>query len=316
MDKKFNNLKDATGPIPYGLRNDYMFRAVFQESKEALKGLLCSILHFNEDDIKSIVVCNPIELGKNINGKDYVLDLKIMFNDNTIVNIEMQVINKGNWPERSLSYLCRNFDNLNKGTDYMDVKTAIHIGFINFTLFENCPEFCATYLMKNAKNDNVYSSKFILKVVELNNTKLATEEDKYYGIDRWAQLFKAATWEEIKMYAANNKAMENVVNKVFEYNSEETMRDICRAREESIAYQMFMDNRAKEMEQNLIKMEDELEEKKKQLVRQNEQIAEQNEQIINKDEQLIRQKQKLEEKEQELLLAKKLIEELQAKVQE
>ena len=37
------------------------------------------------------------------------------------------------------------------------------------------------------------------------------------------------------MYAANNKAMENVVNKVYEYNSDETMQDICRVREESIA---------------------------------------------------------------------------------
>ena len=70
MQKNVNNLKDAKGPIPYGLRNDYMFRAVFQESQEALKGLLCSILHYDEEDIKNIVVCNPIEIGKSIDGKD------------------------------------------------------------------------------------------------------------------------------------------------------------------------------------------------------------------------------------------------------
>ena len=168
--------------------------------------------------------------------------------------------------------------------------------------------------MKNAKNDNVYSSKFILKVVELNHTQLATEEDISYGIDRWARLFKATTWEEIKMYASNNKAMENVVNKVFEYNSEETMRDICRARQEDVAYQMFVDKRTKVMEQNLIKMEDELAEKNEQLVKLDEQLAKQDEQLAKQREQINQHRQALEDKEKELLLAKKMIEELQAQI--
>ncbi len=34
----------ATGKIPYGMMNDYIFRIVFQENKLALKGLLCSVL--------------------------------------------------------------------------------------------------------------------------------------------------------------------------------------------------------------------------------------------------------------------------------
>lgn len=62
---------------------------------------------------------------------------------------------------------------------------------IDFTLFDDYPEFCATYMMRNIRNHNLYSSKFVLKVVELNHVELATEEDIYYGIDQWARLFKA-----------------------------------------------------------------------------------------------------------------------------
>ena len=47
-------------------------------------------------------------------------------------------------------------------------KNAIHIGFIDFTFFKDYPEFCATYMMINTKNHNIYSSKFVLKVIELN----------------------------------------------------------------------------------------------------------------------------------------------------
>ena len=56
-------------------------------------------------------------------------------NNNTLINLEMQVANEGNWPDRSLSYLCRAFDNLNEGENYGDLKPAIHIGILDFTLF-------------------------------------------------------------------------------------------------------------------------------------------------------------------------------------
>lgn len=38
--------------------------------------------------------------------------------DNVIINLEMQVINEYNWPERSLTHLCRALDSLNPGEDY------------------------------------------------------------------------------------------------------------------------------------------------------------------------------------------------------
>ena len=36
---------NLTGPIDYGFRNDYMFRAALQLSQKALTGLISSLLH-------------------------------------------------------------------------------------------------------------------------------------------------------------------------------------------------------------------------------------------------------------------------------
>lgn len=58
----------------------------------------------------------------------------------------------------------------------------IHIGFLDFTLFPEVPEFYATNLLMNIKNHHVFSSKFRLYVVDLSKIDLATEEDKYYEI--------------------------------------------------------------------------------------------------------------------------------------
>ena len=57
---------NATGPIDYGMTNDYMFRSVLQRNTTVLKGLICSMLHLSPDDVSSVVITNPIELGEDI----------------------------------------------------------------------------------------------------------------------------------------------------------------------------------------------------------------------------------------------------------
>ena len=258
-----------------------MFHLVFQKDMVALKGLICAVLHLESDDIKSIEVCNPIEVGKNIDAKNFYLDLKIRFNDNTIVNLEMQIVNRGNWPERSLSYLCRSFDNLNKGEDYEDVCSAVHIGFIDFSVFPEEPEFCSTYMLSNVKTHRIYTSKFTLKVVELNQTELASEEDKQYKIDKWARLFKSTTWEELKMCAGEDAAMQSAVKMVYEYNEEEAVRDMCRARREALAYEKYM---KREKDRLLIEKE-KLEVSIEKLQNTNEELQNTNEELQAKLEQ-------------------------------
>lgn len=109
----------------------------------------------------------------------------MILNNNTLINLEMHVINKKNGPERSLSYLCRRFDQLSKGQDYIQCKPAIHIGFLDYTPFLDYPEFYTTYMMQNIKNHNIYSDKLMLRVIDLTHIALAMEEEQAYGIDHW-----------------------------------------------------------------------------------------------------------------------------------
>ena len=65
---------------------------------------------FKPETVKNIVIKNPINLSENVTGKEFILDIKVMLNDETLINLEMQVANEYNWPERSLAYLCRAYD--------------------------------------------------------------------------------------------------------------------------------------------------------------------------------------------------------------
>lgn len=60
-----------------------------------------------------------------------------------------------------------------------------------------------------------------LSVVDLTYIKLATEEDKHYRIYQWAVLFKAATWEEIKMIAQQNEFIQEAGNAIYRLTQEE-----------------------------------------------------------------------------------------------
>jgi predicted transposase/invertase (TIGR01784 family) len=228
--------KDATGKITYGMTNDYMFKIVLESNLNILKALICALLHLEETDAITVHVENPITPGASIGSKGFVLDIKVLLNGKTIINLEMQLTDLGNWVDRSLDYLCRSYDNLLKGHDYSETLEAVHIGFLNFTPFEDKPEFYATYKMMNVKNSNVYSDKFTLGVVDLNKIELATEEDKAYGIDKWAKLFKATTWEELKAMAAQNAVFDNVAQSMFMYSCDPNIMEQCQKVEDHRKY--------------------------------------------------------------------------------
>lgn len=226
-------LDHATGEIRYNMTNDFMFKTVLQRSNHVLIRLLCSLLHLEESDIKSAVVTNPIMPGDVINDKTVILDVKILMNDNTNVNLEMQVINQHNWVDRSVYYLCRNFANLEEGEDYSSVRPSYQISFLDYTLFPDDPEFYATFLLMNRCSHKVYNDKFRLSVVSLSQIDLATEEDRRYQVDKWARLFKATTWEDLKMVGTNDSVFQEAGTVMYEVSEDEHMRQILEAREDA-----------------------------------------------------------------------------------
>ena len=246
-----SKLASFTGTIDYPLMNDYMFRSVMQSNENVLKSFLCPLLHLNPDDVWSVQILNPIELGKKISDKDFILDIKILMNNNTSINLEMQVNNQYNWPERSLVYLSRLFDGLNAGDTYRTVKPAFQIGILDFTLFPQRPEFFGTYKMMNVKNYHKYSDKFTIHVLDLTQIHLAAKEDKDYDLDKWARLFNALTWEDFKMISADNRSMQEAGETLFTLNEDDRIRNQCEARED---YRRTWDGVKQDMDELQVKI--------------------------------------------------------------
>ena len=217
----------------YGMKNDYMFHAVLQKNEEVLRNLLATLLEMDEADIVSCHIENPIELGKEIDGKDCILDVKIKLNDARIINIELQVYKQTYWTNRSLLYWARAYDSIKSGQDYGMLFPTYHIGILDFTLFEEHPKFMAKYQILDVEDGFLYSDKLCIKVLDLTQLEKAkdqSETDK--KILKWAGIFKAETLEELEQLARGEEVFENMVVTMKKLSEDEKIRMQCEARED------------------------------------------------------------------------------------
>ncbi|MBR5422366.1 MAG: Rpn family recombination-promoting nuclease/putative transposase [Lachnospiraceae bacterium] len=265
QSKRLRIYSEASGRIPIRMTNDYMFKAVLQKNRRVLKALICAVLHLNPRRLHKVQILNPIVLGEAVDEKEIILDVRLLFDDQMILDLEMQVEDRHNWRERSLYYVCRNYTQMEGGSDYREAIPSIQIGFLDYTLFPNHPSFCSVYRMMEQDKHYGYSDKVRIHVVDLKQIDRATEEDKRYEIDKWARLFKAETWEEIKMIAAKDRTLAEAAMAIYELSEDDAIRELCWAREDYVHSHAIEEREKRKLEREIRKMKKELKQSKNDL---------------------------------------------------
>lgn len=229
--------KTMHGELQYTLMNDFLSKYSFQRDLYALKGLLSALLNVPLDEITNIEILNPVEPSEYITDKNCILDIKLELNHESIINIEIQTRHQDFWPDRSLTYLCRCFDNLREGDSYAQVKPCIHIGILSTDIFKGDDEkytglYYSEYKMQEVHTHKNYSDKFVIKVLLLNHIEEASdsEKDDPNSVYAWAKLFTANTWEELTMIAEKNPMMQSFVGTVKQLTADEKIMQMCEAR--------------------------------------------------------------------------------------
>lgn len=288
-------LASLTGPIPYPLTNDYMFHMVFQNAISVLKSLLSALLDIPIQDISDLKLLNPIISGEAIDDKQVVLDLSMELNNKKIIDIEMQVANKGDWINRSVFYVCRNITehSLNKGDDYADLLSAVHIGILDF----NPPDAPARdalytqYLLMDVKTHHVYSDKLSLNVLNLRYLDKVPETERQTDLFKWAGIFRARTWEDLKAVAKEVYGMDDLVFTMAKLSEDDKVRMACRAREDydrdlRTQYKSGYNECRKDMEIKLAEKDKSLAEKDKSLAEKDKILAEKDRLLAEKEREI------------------------------
>ena len=110
-------------------------------------------------------------------------------------------------------------------------------------------------------------------MLDLKQKNNASSDDKHWGLDSWAKLFKATTWEDVKMIAANNKYLTEAANTMYELYSDREMRRQMENREDFIRRQKRDQRMLKDQADIIAEQADEIAEKDSALAEQADEIA-------------------------------------------
>ena len=121
--------------------NDYLFLKVMGEKGDEVQllGFLNAVLKRTEQNrlVSVEIMDNKTFSAETIGDKSSILDVRAVLQDNTKVNIEVQLRNLRNMDKRSLFYWSKEFvKSLKAGHDYLELPSVIAINIVNFDFLD------------------------------------------------------------------------------------------------------------------------------------------------------------------------------------
>ena len=161
------------------LSNDYVFKRIFGKggNKKILKSLLEAILKIN---IKKIEVKNPEIPKEAIDEKLSILDIKAEINENTMVDIELQVGNTTAIERRLIVYNAKLIaGDIKVSEEYKNVKDTIIICIINDNIVKR-NAYLSLAMLKYEKTEEI---RYVNMGYEKEEEEYLTDMVKYYIIE-------------------------------------------------------------------------------------------------------------------------------------
>ena len=196
--------------LEYTFKTDTLFKMLFVQHPELLKILVSELLGVPFESIETFVILNPEMPPENLGDKFCRLDINMTVNGQR-VDLEVQINNEGDYPERVMLYWARDFSSsLAAGQSYSMLPRTIIISIVDFPLF-SCTEYHSFFQLLEVTRHTLLSDKMGLHFFEL--PKLPSNISKDNMLLLWLSLFKANTAEELeKIRALEVPVMNQAIN--------------------------------------------------------------------------------------------------------
>ncbi len=204
---------------------------LFVKYPELLKELVAELLGIPMDSIKTFTIKNPEMLPENLGDKFCRLDINMTVNGQQ-VDLEVQVSNEGDYPERVMYYWAREFSSaLLTGQGYSELPRTIIISIIDFVQFD-CVEYHSFFQPLEAARHTLLSDKMGFHFFEL--PKLPDDITQKDMLLLWLSLFKADTEEELeKIKEMEVPVMSQAINAYYTITASSEFREKERLREKA-----------------------------------------------------------------------------------
>lgn len=192
---------------------DFAFKEIMMDEK-ARTGFLAAVLHINPEDIKETKILNTNLRKLHEDDKLGILDVRVLLNDDTEIDAEIQLSEMGVWQDRSLFYASKMFtEQIEKGKGYDVFKKCVSISILGFKLFKDEPDFYSCFHIREDTRNFIYTDKMEFHVIELPKLPKELKENSS-DLELWAKFINAEEKEELEMIAKQNVYIQSAYDKL------------------------------------------------------------------------------------------------------
>lgn len=212
---------------------DIAFKEIM-EDKKARIGFLSAVLKISPEDIKETIILNANLRREHEDDKQGILDVRLLLNDDSEIDIEIQLSQLKVWAERSLFYLAKMYaGQISPGQSYKIFKKCINISILDFELFPEETEFYSCFHIREDTRNFIYTDKMEFHLIELPKLPEELGEDSS-DIELWAKFINAERKEEFDMLAQKNQYIESAYERLQVISQDKEKRLEYEAREKAI----------------------------------------------------------------------------------
>jgi len=275
--------------LKYTFKSDVLFKMLFVTYPHLLKRLVAVLLSIPIESINNFQLINtempPEEIGK----KHCKLDIHMLV-DGRKINLEIQVEDEGNYPERAMFHWARMYSSsLPSGNDYASLPKTIVISILGFAQFPGADVHSEFALLEVSRHE-MLSDKMSFHFFELPKMPDVDSLDTANEKDLWLALFNANTEEELeKLVSTGGEVMSQAVEAYRGVTATEKFRymEILRERTMHDEAQALGNARRKGLEEGRVvereKWQNIIAGKDAQLVDKDAQLADKDAQLAAKD---------------------------------
>ena len=231
-------------------KNDVVFQRLFNKDNQKITKAFAEAML--DEKIHHMTINEDKELlSDTLDKKTGILDLQIDVNNTEKVDVEVQLVERSNLPERLLFYFSKLYlKGIGKGEDYRVAKRVVLIAIIDYNLkieIEDKKMETIWQIVEKNHPKTILTNKFEIHILELEKVKEEYKKNKENKKAQWLLFLDDPETEEVKEIMEKNEDVKEAVIEVRKLSQDEQLQREAELREKAIMdekaiYQAGLDN--------------------------------------------------------------------------
>lgn len=204
------------------------------EDDKARTDFLSAVLGFDPKDIRDTRILIPYLRKHHNDDKLGILDVRVLMNNDTEIDTEIQLVELKVWADRSLFYLAKMYsDQIDPGQDYNLLKKCVSISILDFDLFKGETEFYSRFHLREDTRGFIYTDKMEFHIIELPKLPAQLMENSR-SIELWGRFISSERKEDFDMLAQKAPYIESTYERLQVISQDKQKRIEYEAREKAV----------------------------------------------------------------------------------